>query len=90
LKNNFEEAGVAANAFGEKTKSAGNEVNALDARARDTRAFASRIAQFVGLEGGIEVARNAMRNAMSTIKDLDAAMTEMAVVTDLEIGDYWE
>jgi TP901 family phage tail tape measure protein len=34
--------------------------------------------------------RNALRDAMSTIKDLDATMTEMAVVTDLEIGDYWK
>jgi hypothetical protein len=31
-----------------------------------------------------------MRNAFNTIKELDAAMTEMAVVTDLDVGDYWE
>jgi hypothetical protein len=31
-----------------------------------------------------------MRNAMNTIKELDAAMTEMAVVTDLGVGDYWD
>jgi hypothetical protein len=30
-----------------------------------------------------------MQRAMETIKELDKAMTEMAVVTDLEIGDYW-
>lgn len=90
LEKNFDKASVAMDNFGDKTNAAGNEINALDTRARDTQAFASRIAQFVGLEGGIEVARNAMRNAMSTIKELDAAMTEMAVVTDLEIGDYWE
>jgi TP901 family phage tail tape measure protein len=41
------------------------------------------------LAGGIEIARNAMRNAMSTIKELDKVMTEMAVVTDLSVGDYW-
>jgi hypothetical protein len=31
-----------------------------------------------------------MRNAMNTIKELDAVMTEMAVVTDLGVGDYWD
>jgi TP901 family phage tail tape measure protein len=31
-----------------------------------------------------------MRNAISTIKELDAVMTEMAVVTDLSVGDYWK
>jgi hypothetical protein len=30
-----------------------------------------------------------MQNAISTIKELDAVMTEMAVVTDLSVGDYW-
>jgi hypothetical protein len=34
--------------------------------------------------------RNALRDAMSTIKELDATMTEMAVVTDLGIDDYWK
>jgi hypothetical protein len=33
--------------------------------------------------------RRAMSNAFSTIKDLDSAMKEMAVVTDLSVGDYW-
>jgi hypothetical protein len=35
------------------------------------------------------LARIAFRNAFDEVKKLDAAMTEMAVVTDLEIGDYW-
>jgi hypothetical protein len=69
---------------------AGNEVTKLDARVSNTTAFTERIKQFVGLAGGIEIARNAMRNAFSTIKELDAAMTEMAVVTDLGVGDYWK
>jgi hypothetical protein len=34
--------------------------------------------------------RSAMRDALSTIKELDATMTEMAVVTDLTVGDYWD
>jgi hypothetical protein len=49
----------------------------------------SRISAFVGLEGGIQLARRAMQSCFQTIKELDAAMTEMAVVTDLEVGDYW-
>jgi hypothetical protein len=34
--------------------------------------------------------RRALHNAFETIKDLDAAMTEMAVVTDTDISGYWE
>jgi hypothetical protein len=33
--------------------------------------------------------RAALRDAMQTITELDATMTEMAVVTDLSVGDYW-
>lgn len=54
------------------------------------QAFASRIKQFLGLEGAVNIARSAFRNAFNTIKELDAAMTEMAVVTDLDVGDYWK
>jgi hypothetical protein len=34
--------------------------------------------------------RSALRDAMQTIKELDATMTEMAVVTELSVGDYWD
>jgi hypothetical protein len=35
------------------------------------------------------IARRALSDAIQTIKDLDEVMTEMAVVTDAGIGDYW-
>lgn len=51
--------------------------------------FENRIKQFLGLSGAAQVLRYSVRDAMSTIKELDATMTEMAVVTDLTVGDYW-
>jgi hypothetical protein len=33
--------------------------------------------------------QKALRSSIETVKELDATMTEMAVVTDLGIGDYW-
>jgi TP901 family phage tail tape measure protein len=42
------------------------------------------------LAGAAQVLRNAARDAMEAIKELDATMTEMAVVTDLTVGDYWD
>jgi hypothetical protein len=42
------------------------------------------------LAGAVEVLRRSLKSAFSTIKELDAVMSEMAVVTDLSIGDYWE
>ena len=62
----------------------------LDERAQNTQAFVQRIKAFVGIQGAANLARRAFQNAFSTIKELDAAMTEMAVVTELEVGDYWK
>ena len=53
-------------------------------------AFETRIKQFLGIAGAAQVLRAAARDAMATIKELDATMTEMAVVTDLSVGDYWD
>jgi hypothetical protein len=62
----------------------------LDDRMNQTQAFANRIKQFVGIEGAARLARKAFQDAFKTIKELDAAMTEMAVVTELDVGDYWD
>jgi hypothetical protein len=34
--------------------------------------------------------KRAVRDAYQTVKDLDAAMTETAVVTDFTVGDMWD
>ena len=56
----------------------------------DIDAMSMRIKQFVGLQGAALIARKALKSAIESIRELDAVMTEMAVVTDLEIGDYWD
>ena len=66
------------------------ETKAQDKVLADQSAFESRIKQFLGLSGAANVLRRALRDALSTITELDATMTEMAVVTDLTVGDYWD
>jgi TP901 family phage tail tape measure protein len=44
----------------------------------------------LGVAGAAQVMRHALRDAMQTITELDKTMTEMSVVTDLEVGDYWD
>ena len=50
----------------------------------------NRIKQFTGLTGAAILMRRALQNAFNTIKELDKQFTEMAVVTDLKVGDYWQ
>jgi hypothetical protein len=42
------------------------------------------------LSNTIQIFKNAIRDAFETVKELDAVMTETAVVTDFSIGDMWD
>lgn len=62
----------------------------MNEAAAQQKAFEDKIKAFLGVAGAAQVLRAAVRDAMATIKELDATMTEMAVVTDLTVGDYWD
>lgn len=94
----------AANQFNQAAKGTGEVVEDLNKKideskesfeqlseaAKEQDAFENKIKQFLGMAGAAQVLRNALRNAMGTIKELDATMTEMSVVTELGVGDYWD
>lgn len=61
-----------------------------DAQAAEVNGIKARITAFLGLNNAINLARNAIRNAFNSIKDLDKAMTETAVVTNFSVGDMWQ
>ena len=47
------------------------------------------LASFFSISGLIQVFRRAVNDAFQTVKELDAVMTETAVVTDFDVGDMW-
>lgn len=51
--------------------------------------FKSKAAYFFGIANGINLLKRAIRSAYDTVKDLDAVMTETAVVTNFDVGDMW-
>lgn len=50
----------------------------------------SRVKYFFSLTNSIQLFKNAVKDAYETVKELDAAMTETAVVTDFSVGDMWD
>ena len=50
----------------------------------------SQAQYFFGLTNSFNLLKRAIRGAYETVKKLDAAMTETAVVTDFSVGDMWE
>ena len=47
------------------------------------------LASFFSISGLISVFRRAVNDAFQTVKELDAVMTETAVVTKFDVGDMW-
>ena len=54
------------------------------------QSLVQRASAFVGLAGAANLFQRAATSAWQSIKELDAQMTEMAVVTDQNIGEYWD
>ena len=50
----------------------------------------NRIQYFFGLNNSIQLLKRGLREAYSTVKELDSAMTETAVVTDYTVSDMWD
>lgn len=48
-----------------------------------------RIGYFFGITNMFNLFKRTVREAINTVKELDAVMTETAVVTDFDIGDMW-
>ena len=61
----------------------------FNTQSREVDQLKSRIQYFFGLNNAIQLVKRTMREAYETIKELDKAMTETAVVTDFTVGDMW-
>ena len=51
--------------------------------------FKSKITYFFGMNNAVHLFQRAVQAAYETVKDLDAVMTETAVVTDFSVADMW-
>ena len=90
IKQGCEKAEVAADGLQDELKEAVEATKEMDEAAAQRDAFETKIKSFLGLSGAAQVLRVALRDAMATITELDAVMGQMAVVTDLTVGDYWD
>ena len=50
----------------------------------------NRILDFFSIGNAVQIFQNSIERAFQSVKELDAAMTETAVVTDFSVGDMWE
>lgn len=57
---------------------------------RQAQMLSNQIQMYFGLTQIIRKVGNIAKSAFNTVKDLDKAMTETAVVTNFSVGDMWE
>ncbi len=81
-----DQLGNSFNALAKEELRAGQAANSLGT---SLDRFKSRVAYFLGLENAVRLFRRAVHSAFETVKDLDAVMTETAVVTEFSVGDMW-
>ena len=67
-----------------------DQVKELSRADQDIESLKDRILDFFSISNTVQIFKDAVRDAFETVKELDAAMTETAVVTDFSIGDMWE
>lgn len=73
--------------FGMNVNDAASGVHNLSTEINDIK---QRAVSFLSLENSIDLFKQGVRKAIDTVKELDKAMAETAVVTDFSIGDMWD
>lgn len=86
---------VLSTAQAEKDRVAAEQAqkDAADLAQQETEQFQNRLQtslkQWMGFSQIINIVRNGIRNAYQDIQNLDKAMTNIAVVTDMSVSDLW-
>lgn len=82
--------GESASSASPKLRAAENEMRRLGDAARSMDQLKSRMAYFFSFYKVMGTVRKAVNDAVTTIKELDSVMTEIAVVTKMTQQDLWD
>lgn len=58
--------------------------------AKDIENLKNQVLQFFSMSNAVQLFKRTVTSAINTVKELDAVMTEAAVVTDFSVGDMWD
>lgn len=67
-----------------------NSAQGLDQTAREIENLHNQVLQFFSIGNAVQLFKRAVKSAFDTVKELDATMTETAVVTDFTVSDMWD
>lgn len=75
--------------MGKSIRDSADDFNAAERAAQDLSTLKYQLMDFFSVTGAIQLFRRAIQSAFETVKELDAAMTEIAVVSDFSVNDMW-
>lgn len=87
---NTDEVRALMKKLGAEIENVGDTSRELNRAEQDMARLQDQILDFFSISNTIQIFKDAIRDAFDTVKELDAAMTETAVVTDFSIGDMWD
>ena len=86
----LEKMGTAARGAGQKINEGLGTATKAEQMGKEIDVLGSRLKYFFSLAGGFNLMRRAIRSAVTTTKELDAVMTQTAVVSEYTVGDMWK
>ena len=96
LIQSLQEMGLSADQAEEYVKQLKGQLTTIDDSAKDISRAAQemenlkdQVLQFFSITNAIQLFKRIVQSALNTVKELDAVMTETAVVTDFTVGDMW-
>lgn len=75
--------------MGQSVRESADDFDAAERAAQDLSTLKYQLMDFFSVTGAIQLFRRAIQSAFETVKELDAAMTEIAVVSDFSVNDMW-
>lgn len=85
-----EEAEDGITALNNSVKGVREGAEEVNRTAEEIENLKRQVLDFFSIGNAIELFKRAISSAYETVKELDAAMTETAVVTDFSVGDMWD
>ena len=90
IKTNGDALPGSLNPAKESVKGLGDAGREVVRTANEIENLKNQVLQFFSLTNSVQLFKRAVTSALSTVKELDATMTEAAVVTEFDVGDMWE
>ena len=89
-KRAFGETSGAAENFRAKIRGIAEELDRTATATRNMQSIKNLVVNFLGFNQILNTIRNGIRNAINHIKELDATMNGIAIVTDMTTADLWK